>query len=389
MPPETVQLRFVRYGPAIFSRLLADKLRGHAPGSLIQVLDPDGRPFGTGIINPAARVPLRIYHHGEERVGEDYLDSLVERAIQLRKDILHLPESTTAFRVINAEGDGLSGLVVDCYGDTLSIEVSTLGMHQRLARWLSMMHKALGTKAAVISASLENQRSEGIPEPARPPQRREKIKENGLAFEVDFSAGHKTGFFCDQRDNRLRFAQLVNAREVLDLCCYTGGFSVYAAHRGGATSVTGVDLDEAAVEQAQRNANLNQIPGKRIRFVHADAFSWARQMVRNSQTYDVVMLDPPKLVHARTDDAFAEGEKRYHDLNQLAARLVRPGGWLVTCSCSGLLPAADFENIALRGIHRAGRRAQIVDRTGPGPDHPEFSNHPEGRYLKVIWCRLW
>ncbi|MGF1451262.1 MAG: class I SAM-dependent rRNA methyltransferase [Opitutales bacterium] len=385
----TVKLKYVRFGPAIFSRMLDNKLRGLEPGGLVQVLGPDGQPFGTGIANPAARVPVRVYHHGSETVGEEFLDTLVERSLALRKDLLALPDVTDAFRVINAEGDGLSGLIVDRFGGTLAIEVSTLGMHQRLARWLPHLHSALGTHAAVVSVSEENQHLENIPEPASPPKRREKIREHGVTFEVDFSAGHKTGFFCDQRENRRRFAGLTAGARVLDLCCYTGGFSVYAATTGNADEIIGVDLDETAVAQAQRNANLNQVPGKRIRFVHADAFSWARQAQKNGEAFDVVMLDPPKLVHSRSEEAFAEGEKKYHDLNQLAARLVSPGGWFVTCSCSGLLRAADFEAIVIRAIHRAGRRAQIIDRTGPGPDHPEYSNHPEGRYLKVIWCRLW
>ncbi len=391
-PPEvplpTLQLKFVRFQPAIFSRMVEGRLRGHAAGSLVQVLDPDGRPFGTGIVNPAARVPLRVYHHGPQPVGEAYLDALLTDALHLRQDLLKLPATTNAYRVVNAEGDGLSGLTIDRFAETLVVEVSTLGMYQRLARWLPTLHQALGTRTAVVTASEENRAQEGIPELPHPPHQRQKVRENEVIFEVDFAAGHKTGFFCDQRDNRRRLAAITGGHRVLDLCCYTGGFAVYAATIGGATHVTGVDLDEDSIAQAKRNANLNQVPGNRQSFLHADAFSYARQLHRNGETFGVVMLDPPKLVHGRTEEAFAEGEQKYHDLNHLAARLVAPGGWFITCSCSGLLSAADFESIAIRGIHRAGRRAQIIERTGPGPDHPERSNHPEGRYLKVLWCRL-
>jgi len=154
---------------------------------------------------------------------------------------------------------------------------------------------------------------------------------------------------------------------------------------GQAGEVTSVDLDEAAIAQARRNANLNQV---RLSFVHADAFAYARQMYQNKESWDVVVLDPPKFIFTRDAAGNWEGRQKYEDLNQLALGLVRPGGIFVTGSCSGLLALEDFEQHVIKAAHRLDRRLQFFDRTGPGPDHPVFSNCLESRYLKVLWARV-
>jgi 23S rRNA (cytosine1962-C5)-methyltransferase len=206
-----------------------------------------------------------------------------------------------------------------------------------------------------------------------------------VRYEVDFAEGHKTGFFCDQRENRGAIAQFSKGARVLDLCCYTGGFSLCAKILGEANDVTSVDLDEAAVAQARRNANLNQV---RLNFVHADAFAYARQMYQNKESWDLVVLDPPKFIFTRDAHGNWEGRQKYEDLNQLAIGLVKAGGIFVTCSCSGLLSLEDFEQHVIKAAHRLNRRLQFFNRTGPGPDHPVYSNCLEGRYLKVLWSRV-
>lgn len=355
------------------------------PGDLVHVYDKEGQPFGAGLYNPKARVPLRVLFHGDRAWGETDLEVLLRRALDLRLQILRLPETTDAFRVVHSDGDGLSGLVLDRYNDVLRIEVHSLGIHQRLDRWLPLLHQALGTRHATVSVDPDLARIERIRLPRKSAESipTVRIRENGVRFEVNFVAGHKTGFFCDQRDNRRGFARLVAGLNVLDLCCYTGGFSLAAKILGQAGHVTGVDLDEEAIAQARRNANLNQT---RADWVHCDAFSYARQMQRNRQDWDAIILDPPKLVLSR-DDA-EEGERKYQDLNQLALMLVKPGGLFVTCSCSGLLHSSAFEAIVTRAAHRARRRLQIFDRTGAASDHPVMSNCPESQYLKVLWARV-
>lgn len=358
------------------------------PGSLVAVYDREGRPYGTGLYNPKARVPLRVFHHGDVPADEAHLDLLVDRAVDLRLDILRLAEMADAFRVIHSDGDSLSGLVVDKLGDVLSVEVHSLGMHQRLSRWLPKLHARLGTKRVVVEVEEHIVRWEGI-DPralASDPVRTVRIKEHGIKYEIDFATGHKTGFFCDQRENRRRLAAFTQGKRVLDLCCYTGGFALSAKIGGGATEVTGVDLDEKAIEQARRNANINQA---RIEWVHCDAYSYARQMQKNGETSDVVILDPPKLILGRDIEDEAEGIRKYEDLNALGMAVLKPGGLLVTCSCSGLLTHEDFERLVTKAAHRMVRRLQFLDNTGAGADHPVLSNCPEGRYLKVLWARVW
>ncbi|MFQ5502128.1 MAG: class I SAM-dependent rRNA methyltransferase, partial [Phycisphaerae bacterium] len=209
------------------------------------------------------------------------------------------------------------------------------------------------------------------------------IREHGVRYRVDVATGHKTGFFCDQRDNRRRLATFCSDAEVLDLCCYTGGFGLCAKVLGKARAVTSVDLDEKALATARTNANLNQ---SRINIVHSDAFGYLRQMIANKRSFDVVVCDPPKFAASRLeiDDAL----KKYHDLNALAARVVQPGGILLTCSCSGLVPMGRFTDAVHAGARRAGRALQLFDRTGAAPDHPIMLNCPESEYLKALWCRV-
>jgi len=383
-PTPWVQLKYFANQPMFYPAMIAGSSPDAKPGDLVAVFDKEGRRFGSGLWNPRARVPLRVLYYGEEAVGEELFDRLLERALDLRLRLLALGENTDAHRVISSDGDGLSGLVVDRYGDTLSVEIHSLGMFQRLGRLLPVIHERLGTKRQVISVDDFISRVEGIRFAAANDVRSVKIREHGVRYEVNFESGHKTGFFCDQRENRRKLAALVKGQRVLDCCCYTGGFALAAKVLGGATDVTGVDLDEKAIEQAKRNANLNQA---RIDWVHCDAFSFARQMQRNNTRWPVVILDPPKFLMSREEEL--EGRRKYEDLNGMGMNVLEPGGLLVTCSCSGLINLEGFEEIVTRAAHRLGRRLQFLDRTGAGADHPVMANCLESRYLKVIWARVW
>ena len=379
-----VQLRYFSNHPHIYPPMIGAVSADAAPGNLVSVYDKEGQHFGAGMFNPRARVPLRILRHGAEPPGEACFENALERALDLRLNLLQLDKQTEAFRVVNSDGDALSGLIVDRYGEVLSVEVHSLGIYQRLDRILRVLHDRLGTRRQIIHVDKRIAGIEGISvDREQPSLRPVRFRENGVRFEVNFETGHKTGFFCDQRDNRLRLSRLVKDRRVLDLCCYTGGFAVTAGSAGGAGEVTGVDLDEEAIEQAQRNGNLNQ---QRIRWVHSDAFSYARQMQRNGKQWEAIVVDPPKFVSSRDEEA--EGRRKYEDLNGLAMSLTAPNGLLVTCSCSGLVRVEDFEQMVIRAAHRQGRRLQFLDRTGAASDHPILSNCLEGRYLKVLWARV-
>lgn len=381
-----VQLKYFSYNPAIFPRMLGAVSTQAQAGDIVHVYDKNGDLFGSGFWNPSSKTPLRIMHHGKDPIDERALDEKLKEAVSLRRDFLKLDNSTNAYRVLHGDSDGIGGLIVDKFDDVLSLEVSTLGAWIRLPRWLPLLHKLCGTKRHIVSCDKDIARMEQIdpeqnPIPPSDPVRLVKIKENGITFEINFLEGHKTGFFCDQRDNRLRMASLLEGRSFLELCCYTGGFSIAAKLIGNSGDVTAVDLDEKAIALAKRNANINNV---RVNFVHADAFTYARQMIRNGEMFDAVLLDPPKFVHGR--DEYEEGLKKYHDLNSLGLQCVRPGGLFVTCSCSGLVSPDAFEHIVIKAAQRQGRKLRILDITGPGYDHPYLSTYPEGRYLKVLWA---
>ncbi len=386
-PEPWVQMKYFTYAPAVYPRMLAATSPRIKPGSLVSVYDRNGSRFGSGFYNPGARVPLRVIYHGGNVIEESHFPAAIERAVVLRRDLLKLDETTEAWRVISSDGDYLSGLTVDRYGDVLCAEIHSLGVWQRIEGWLPQLHALLGTKRQIVRVDPDIARIEGIrvpPDNGTQP-RTVRVRENGIRYEVNFAEGHKTGFFCDQRDNRKLLAGLVKGQRVLDLCCYTGGFALSAKISGEASEVTAVDLDEKAIEQAKHNANLNQCRG--IDWVHTDAFTYARTMIRNGTQWDTVVLDPPKLVHSR-DDEEDDGRKKYEDLNGLAVQLVKPGGLFVSCSCSGLINEEEFERLVIKGAHRNGRRLQFFNRTGAAPDHPVMSNCLDSRYLKVMWARV-
>jgi len=380
------ELRSVAYRTFLYQKMVGQASSDAEPGSCVSVYDRRGELFGHGLFNPRSEIALRMLNFDATPIDEAFWQSAVGRAVQLRTRTLRLQECTDACRLIHAEGDDLSGLIVDRYGDVLSLEIFSLGMWRLLPELLPILHAAAGTKLHIVRVdekvqqqegfSAEPIRSEGLPASV-------KLAEHGVRFQIDFEQGHKTGFFCDQRENRLQLARMTGDADVLDLCCYTGGFGLYAKVLGKAREVTCVDLDERAIALAKRNANLNQV---RLDTAQADAFTYMRQMQSNERTYDVVVLDPPKLIPSRQE--MEEGLRKYADLNRLAASLVKPDGLLLTCSCSGALQRADFVELVLRATRQAGRESQILNITGAGPDHPVSPRCPESGYLKAVWLRL-
>lgn len=369
--------------PTLYRRRLMDLPIQAKHGDLVAVGVDDGTVWAHGLINPRAEATVRILTRGAVFPDQEWWRSQVRKAVELRR-MLNLDATTNAYRLVHAEGDGLPGIVIDRYGDLLSVEAFTLGMFQRSEALAKLFCEELGITHWSVQPGPRTSEQEGfIAQSFASPGARSKVivTENNLQFEVNLADGHKTGFFCDQRDNRARLATFAAGKRVLDLCCYSGGFSI-SAECAGAAEVTGVDLDERAVEQARRNARLNR---KNTRFVHADAFPWVRDALRNGKLFDVVILDPPRLISSQ--DEIDEGRHRYFDLNRLAMQVVAPGGLFVTCSCSGLLGADDFSRLVVGAIPE-GRTGQILYRTGAGPDHPVANNCPETEYLKAIWMRL-
>lgn len=372
--------------PFLFRKRLGTFDPRAQPGDVVDLIRADNRQhLGYGLFNPRAEITVRQLTARAEPPDEAWWQAQCAAAVALRRDLLRLDGQTDAYRVVHAEADGLPGLVADRFGEVLVLEAFSLGMWQRGTALAELLAELCGAKHWRLCPAPQAEWQEGfLCEPMQSPHlpRRVTVQEFGTRFQVELTADHKTGFYCDQRDNRRRLAEFCSGKTVLDLCCYTGGFSVQALRLGHAAEATGVELDADAVAQARRNAQLNRV---KAQFVQADVFAYMRDMLRNHRQYDVVVLDPPKLIFAREE--LDSGRRKYADLNRLAAQLVRPGGLLLSCSCSGLLSAAGFLETVAAALP-AARRAQVLLRTGAAADHPVSTQCPETEYLKALFLRL-
>lgn len=398
----SVVLKSSTLHPNLFRKRLQTPTDALIPGDLVDVRLSDGSRLGYGLYNSVSEIAVRMLSYGDAFPdGAFWLQKLV-RAVELRTKTLRLNAIADTYRVIHAESDGFPGLVIDRYGDVLSVEAFSLGMFQRAEAAVTLLQEVLGTKHYIIRTSPYAEEQEGFDAPSlKSPQCPERVivQEYGTRFAVHFDGGHKTGFFCDQRENRRLLADHCEGRSVLDLCCYTGGFAVQAKRLGKAADVTAVELDAEPLALAKENAKLNQA---KISFVQADVFPYMRDMLKNGRQFDVVVLDPPKLIRNREE--LEDGHRKHFDLNRLAMQLVKPGGLLLSCTCAGLLTGDEFQSMLCSAARQAGpalptddpetrprhapRDMQIIARTGAGPDHPIGGNCPEAEYLKGFWMRL-
>ena len=369
--------------PWIFQRLVEKPAVRPKPGALVDVVGVDGEWIGRGFYNGHSRIAVRILETDPDVVvDERWFARKIAAAVELRRGFLGLDAVSDAWRVVHSEGDGLSGLVVDRYADLIVVEFFSAGMF-RHREWIYAALSEQFPGCRFFSFADEHvQKQESFDyriQSAVPPA---IISEYGIRFRADPSGAHKTGFFADQRENRQWLSQLVHGKTVLDLCCNTGGFGVYAAVRG-ASEVTGVDIDDAVLSIAKGNAKLND---QRIRFVQADIFPWLRDAGNRGEQYDVVILDPAKMTRDR--EQVIPALKKYLDMNKLALGVTRPGGLLATFSCTGLVSEEQFLDMLRRAAFYAGRTVQILRVSGAGADHPVLASVPESRYLKAVFCRV-
>lgn len=385
-PHPWVRLRSASSHPFIYRRMVAHADPAARSGDVVTVYDRNNRVFGHGLYHTRSQIAVRMLSYDARPIDEAFFRDRLATAVAWRTRLFKNDETTNVYRLVHAEGDALSGLIVERYAEWIAIEIFSLGIYQRIDLIKQLLTELTGISRFVVRADDRIEQIEGFhvrPELSDPVPPTLEIAESGIRFRVDLHGGHKTGFFADQRENRRRLAGLAEGADLLDVCCYTGGFGLYAKALGRANSVTGVDLDEDAVELAKRNANLNQL---RIRYVHADAFAYLRQMQTSGHRYNIVVLDPPKFVSTR--DEFAEGSRKYADLNALGMTVIKPGGLLLTCSCSGPVSRQPFLDIVKSAASRAGRQLQIIGQSGAGPDHPVMANCPESEYLKAVWARV-
>ncbi|MFZ9888952.1 MAG: class I SAM-dependent rRNA methyltransferase, partial [Myxococcota bacterium] len=374
--------------PWIFSGAIASLEQGSEVDDIVDVRSVDGKFLGRAYVNERSQIVGRVLCFDDVEVDARFFDARIETALALRND---LPEAskTTALRLINAEGDGLPGVVVDRYGDHLVMQVLTLGMERRKHQLAELLLARTNAKGVYERSDGEVRRKEGLAETtgllmgAAPPPLVE-VEEHGREFLIDVRAGHKTGFYIDQRENRRLIGALARQKTVLNCFCYTGGFGLYAA-TAGATHVVQLDASEPALEHAVVQAARNRVNDDAVEHACGDAFHVLRVFREEKRTFDVVIMDPPKLAKSRGSvDAALRG---YKDLNLLAMRLLKPGGYLATFSCSGAIPRDLFQKVVFGAAADAQRDMQVLGHLSAGGDHPVPLSFPEGTYLKGMLVR--
>ena len=342
--------------PWIFQKMVEKPPTKPRPGSIVEVYDRDGTWCGRGFYNGHSRIALRILTTDpDEAIDEAWFRTKIAAAVALRRDLLVVEFfSAGAFRhrewIFAALEAQFPGCTFWWFADEHVQKQESFDLHQ--------------------------------PEAPKPVV----ITEHGIQFRAAPGSAHKTGFFADQRDNREWLSRQVEGRSVLDLCCNTGGFAVYAAARG-ASEVVGVDIDEDVIAIAKQNLKLNaQAAATKTRFIHADIFPWLRDAAARGEAYDVVILDPAKMTRDR--EQVIPALKKYLDMNKLALGVCKPGALFATFSCTGLVSEEEFLDMLRRAAFYANRTVQVIKVAGAGADHPWLAHVQESRYLKAAFCRV-
>ena len=376
-----------RRHPWLFSGAVA-RQEGTSPDGIVEARDASGTFLARGFASPGAPIVARFWTFEDRPLDTDFVSQRVREAVDLRRRVV--PPGTDGYRVVNAEGDFLPGLVVDRYGEVLVVQSTTEGTERARELWLPALAGAFPGASILQKNDLPTRHGEGLPlddevlaGPA--PPARASFLERGLSFVAEIAAGQKTGFFLDQRENRHLVRSCAAGRSVLNLFSYTGAFGV-AALAGGATRVAHVDVSGAALALARENHVLNgqavNGPEALVETREADVFDDLRARVAAGERWDLVVTDPPAFAKRKADvDRACRG---YKDINRLAFLLLAPGGLLLACSCSGCISPDLFQKVIFAAALDARRPARLLERRGAGPDHPVSIDCPEGEYLKAF-----
>ena len=374
-----------RFHPWIFSGSVQRLEGSHTPGDVVEVFATDGDFLGRGFYNPNSQLICRMLTWEDEAIDATFFQRKIENAYRLRLDLFgsNAPSTTNAFRVVNAEGDGLPGLIVDRYAEYLVVQISTLGMSRFRNEIIAALQQIIqphGIFERSTGAALQEEGLQPVMQvlAGTEPPPLIHIRENSLHFVVNVQEGQKTGFFLDQRENRVWAAKLGNGKNVLNGFGYTGAFSVYAKHAGARRVVT-VDSSSAAIELAKQNFALNKLEVAAEDFVAADIFHFLRSTM---QKFDCIILDPPAFAHRQKD--VENAARAYKDVNLQAMKIIEAGGLLLTCSCSQPVSPDLFQKILFGAAADAGRAVRVLGQSGHAPDHPVSIYHPEGRYLQAM-----
>jgi len=391
---------FQRRHPWVFAGAIAAVSGRPMDGELITLCTPERDFLARGTFNSKSQIRVRALSWDANTViDEQWWRDRIDRAIDARLSIA-TDGQTNAYRLIAAENDGLPGLTVDRYGDWLVVQIHAVGIETRknlIVR--ALVDRLHPTGIFERSDDYEMRSKEGLPTAVgvlygEPPPPLIEIIENGLKFLVDVVRGHKTGFYLDQRETRALYRRWLHAEAqrvdhpltVLNCFSYTGGFAAYGLS-GGAARVVNLESSADSLELARQTVALNGFPVDPADFIEDDVFRALRTYRDRGEQFDMIVLDPPKFAQTQ---AQVEGACRgYKDINWLAFRLLKPGGLLLTCSCSGAIDIDLFQKVVFGALVDARREAQILARLGSGPDHPAALTFPEGMYLKGLLCRVW
>jgi len=379
-----------RRHPWVFSGAVQNVRGNPEPGGIVDVCSSRGEWLAAGAWSPSSQIRVRIWSftRGEE-IDEVFFRDRLERSLHARSKLLSRSD-LTACRLVNAESDGLPGLIVDGYGDILVCQFLSAGAESCRDVIVKFLEELVGPSGIYERSDTEARTKEGLPErcgmiSGKEPPDLVEISEHGARFLVDVRKGHKTGFYLDQRDNRLAVREFSRGAEVLNCFSYSGAFGI-SALLGEAREVTNVDSSGEALELARKNALLNGLAEGAFRFKDADVFRCLRDLRDKGRTYDLVVLDPPKF--AGSAGQVPSASRGYKDINLLAFKILNPGGILFTFSCSGHIVPALFQKIVADAALDAGREAVIIRYLGQASDHPVALPFPEGQYLKGLICTV-
>ena len=377
-----------RKHPWIFSGAI-EKVEGNpSNGQTVKIFTSNKTIVGSGSFSPSSQIRVRVWSFNpEEKIDSDFFRKKILAASETRKQFIDTSQ-TSAYRIINAESDGLPGLIVDRYSDFLVCQFLSSGTEFSKEIIIAILDEIFNPAGIYERSDVEVRTKEAL-QPAKgllkgsPPNDLIEVDENGFKFLVDIKEGHKTGFYLDQRDNRKLVSEFSNGKNVLNCFSYTGGFSVYAL-ASGAEKVTQVEASSSAIELSVKNLELNNLDSSSVENINGDVFEVLRKLRDERKTFDVIILDPPKFTESASQ--IQKASRGYKDINLLAFKLLNPSGILFTFSCSGHISPELFQKIVAGAALDSGREVKIIKQISQSSDHPVSLNFPEGLYLKGLVC---
>ncbi|HEY7751041.1 MAG TPA: class I SAM-dependent methyltransferase [Ignavibacteriaceae bacterium] len=379
-----------RKHPWIFSGAIGKVEGNPSNGETVQIFTSDKKLVGHGSFSPSSQIRVRVWSFDpEEKINSEFFNKKISIALQLRNQVID-KSKTNSYRIINAESDGLPGLIVDRYADFLVCQYLSAGAELNKKIITEILSEVINPVGIYDRSDVEVREKEELKPvksvlSGKEPGDLIEILENDFKFLIDVKNGHKTGFYLDQRDNRSLITEFVNGRSVLNCFSYTGGFSVYALATG-ADKVTQIDTSSSALELANKNIELNRQNLSLVENINGDVFDILRKFRDERRTFDLVILDPPKF--AESVSQVDKAAKGYKDINLLAIKLLNPNGILFTFSCSGHVSQDLFQKIVAGAALDSGREVKIIQQLTQSSDHPVSLNFPEGLYLKGLVCAV-